>query len=116
MYDGNCGLCVHAMGLFRALDVFHAIVFVNALDTRQVADHGLNWLDPDALMKDMHVVKGRRAWKGFSAYRVLASRIPLFWLIWPFLYVWPVTVFGRRIYRRVADSRVCVVGGKSAKG
>ncbi len=115
LYDGNCGFCRTTMGLFRFFDVFGRIIYVNALDTRQVAGYGLEWLDPDALMTDMHVVKDKKVWKGFSAYRVLASRIPLFWLVWPFLYVWPVPLIGNLIYRRMADSRVCDVVQRPVK-
>ena len=109
LYDGNCGLCRRTMDLFKFFDIFGRIIYVNALNAGQVADRDLAWLDANALTVDMHVVRGKKVWKGFAAYRVLASRIPIFWLVSPFLYLWPVPAIGNLIYRHVADTRSCEV-------
>jgi hypothetical protein len=92
-------------------DVLERIKYVNGLDREAVGASGLGWLDPDALVQDMHAVIGRRTWKGFAAYRAMVWRLPLLWPVLPALYVWPVPVIGRWIYRRVADGRTCSVEG-----
>ena len=109
LYDGNCRLCRRTMEFFRVFDWFGSIDYLNAFDAKQIAAYGLGWLDAKGLMADMHVVRGKKIWKGFAAYRVLAGRIPLFWPLWPFLYIWPVPAIGGRIYRRIADTRSCEV-------
>ena len=58
-------------------------------------------------MANMHAVVENRIVIGFEAYRSLAARIPFFWPLLPLLYLWPIPIIGNRIYRAVADSRVC---------
>lgn len=108
LYDGNCGICRRTIATLRAFDVFGRITYVNALDQQAVTQHNLHAFDQQALI-DMHVVSGQRHWAGFAAYRVIAWRVPLLWLVLPLLYLQPVATLGQRMYRRVADSRVCRV-------
>ncbi|MFN6499278.1 MAG: DCC1-like thiol-disulfide oxidoreductase family protein [Nostoc sp. DedQUE01] len=107
VYDGNCQLCRRTIATLKVFDIFGRLTFVNALDEQALTSHNLLWLDSQALLADMHAVLQRKSWKGFQAYRVLAVRIPIFWLILPLLYVWPIPEIGKNIYRRVADSRTC---------
>ena len=107
LFDGSCSLCRRIVASLRTVDVFGRLTYVNALDEEARRDAGAAALDPDALMREMHVVAGARTWSGFGACRVVAARIPLLWPVWPFLYVWPVPALGRRIYRCIADSRTC---------
>lgn len=63
-------------------------------------------LDPDACMKDMHVIRADGAiHPGYDGYRSLAWILPPLWPILPFLYLPPVRWLGWKIYRRVADNR-----------
>jgi predicted DCC family thiol-disulfide oxidoreductase YuxK len=116
IYDGNCQLCRRTIASLRVFDTFGRVTYVNALDDVALTSHQLDWLDFDAILADMHVVVQRKAWIGFSAYRVLAARIILLWPILPLLYVWPIPRIGRRIYRRVADSRTCSISTPPPEG
>lgn len=107
IYDGNCQLCRRTIASLRVFDIFGRVTYVNALDQEALARYGLRWLDFIALLTDMHIVVKKRTWVGFSAYRVLAARIPIFWLVLPLMYIWPIPRIGRQIYCRVADSRAC---------
>jgi predicted DCC family thiol-disulfide oxidoreductase YuxK len=107
IYDGSCKLCRRTIASIRVFDVFGRVVYVNALDKEAIISHGLSCLDSTALIVDMHVVIDRRAWAGFSAYRALATRIPILWPAWPFLYIWPIPTMAKRRYRYIADSRLC---------
>ncbi len=109
VYDGNCKLCRRAVASFRVFDLFERVTYVSALDKRALIENGLSWLAPEALMRNMHVVVGRDVWTGFASYRKWMTRMPLFWATLPFLYLPPVVRFGGRIYRRVADSRLCSI-------
>jgi len=106
-YDGTCRLCRRTIACLRVVDVLGRVRYLDAGSRPEVVAHGLGWLDADALMADMHAVRGRRAWKGFEAYRQLVGRLPVLWPVLPLLYVWPVPFIGERVYRRVADSRTC---------
>ena len=114
LYDGNCGMCRRTMNFLLALDFLHRLTPVNARERREVEKQGLGRLGDETLMKDMHAVQGDKTWLGYDAYRAIAGRVPLLWPVWPFLWLWPVTHFGRRIYRRVADTRSCELPGIKA--
>jgi predicted DCC family thiol-disulfide oxidoreductase YuxK len=107
LYDGNCTICKRTIGSIRAFDVLARVVYINALDRAELKRHNLNHIDADALLKDMHVVVGDVVYKGFFSYRVLAQRVPLFWPVLPFLWLWPIPRIGDFVYRRVADHRAC---------
>ncbi|PZD74104.1 hypothetical protein C1752_01217 [Acaryochloris thomasi RCC1774] len=107
VYDGNCKLCRRTIASLRRFDILGQITYVNALNGEELQACDLLWIDPEALLEDMHTVVGKQYWRGFSAYRVLSRRIPVFWLILPLLYVWPIPRLGNFIYHKVADSRTC---------
>lgn len=109
LYDGNCELCRRTIALVRVFDVLERTVYLNALDDEALRRHGLDALDRQALLEDMHAVSSRGRWRGFDAYRQVAWRMPLLWPTLPLLHLWPVTAIGRRIYRRVADHRACSI-------
>jgi predicted DCC family thiol-disulfide oxidoreductase YuxK len=106
-YDGNCGICKKTAVALRSLALPGGIRFVNALDRQGLEREGLAWLDEQAVVHDVHVVVGRRAFLGYEAYRRAAYRIPVLWAAIPLLYLAPVAGAGHRLYRRVADSRRC---------
>ncbi len=107
LYDGNCRLCRRTMAAIRTFDLLGTLRPVNALDDEAVRGEGLAWIDLDARIRDMHAVAGERADAGYEAYRAIARRIPLLWPLVPVLALPPVAAIGRRVYRRVADTRVC---------
>ncbi len=112
LYDGNCRLCRGTIGSLRVLDILGRVTYVNAMDSREIKDHGLDWLPSQDLLVDMHAVAGRRVWKGYASYRALTSRIPFFWPLVPLFWFLPVAWVGRKIYRRVADTRACAIPAK----
>jgi predicted DCC family thiol-disulfide oxidoreductase YuxK len=115
IYDGNCQLCRRTIASFRVFDLFERVTYVNGLDSEALAAHGLSWLDPEALIRDMHVVVGQNIWTGFAAYRKWLTRLPLFWIALPLTYLPPIALPGQRIYRRIADSRACRLADKSVE-
>jgi predicted DCC family thiol-disulfide oxidoreductase YuxK len=109
VYDGNCGTCKKAVLGLRSLAPPGSVAFVNALDREEMRRRGIDWLDSDATLRDVHVVVGRHASVGYQAYRTLARRVPALWPFVPLLALPPVAAIGRRVYRHVADSRSCSV-------
>lgn len=113
LYDGNCKICRRTIATLRTVDILDRILWINALDEDALRTNGLSYLDPTALVTDMHAVLDNGAeksvYKGYDAYRALAARIPLLWPVWPLLFVPFVRSMGNRIYRRIADSRTCSI-------
>ena len=107
LYDGNCGFCRRAVAVLTTLDISHRLTLVNARDRAEIEKNSLGWLEENALIKDMHAVMDKKIWQGYGAYRKIARHLPLLWMLWPFLWIWPIPWLGRRIYRHVADSRSC---------
>lgn len=109
LYDGNCKLCRRTIQSIRKFDLLRRTQYVNALDFRTREALGFGSIDENELLRDMHAVIGEKRWLGYEAYRQLAPRIPLFWPLVPLLWLWPVSFVGRKIYRKVADSRLCTI-------
>ena len=109
LFDGNCRLCRRTVDFLKNADIFHRIEFINVMGPEAVRVIKENQLDSVAVVTDMHAIEGEKITKGYYAYRAIAWHIPLLWLSVPFLYIWPVTALGRKIYRKVADSRTCEV-------
>lgn len=116
LYDGNCKLCRRTIALLRVFDLFGRITWINALDRAMLDAHGLGWLNQNDLLHDMHAVVARRKWRGYDAYRALSSRILVLWPLLPMLYLPPVASVGAKIYRRVADSRLCSITQRWTNG
>jgi len=116
VFDGNCQLCRRTIASIRTFDLLHRVSYVNALDEGELRRCGLTWLSQEALLRDIHAVVGRRWWAGFPAYRAVATRLPVLWPLLPFLYVCPVPLVGNRVYRHVADARVCSVEDRPSDG
>ena len=107
LYDGNCQLCRRTIASLRVFDVFGRATYVNALDEKAIKDHGLHWLDSKALCRICTRSWERSAGWGSRHTAILALRIPVLWPVVPLLYLWPIPMIARRVYRHVAAARQC---------
>jgi len=114
VYDGNCRFCCRSIASLRICDLFGQVTYLKASDTEALGHHGLMWLNSEAIMGDIHAIVGSKSWSGFSAYRALMARIPVFWPALPFLYLWPIPDLAEGVYRHVADSRSCAIAEMSS--
>ncbi len=119
LFDGSCGICQQTMSVLRGLDVFGRLRRRDVLaDWRGISvDHPA--LSQDRCLDTMHVIASDGVYTGFEAYRRMARVLPLIWLVLPLLYLPPVPWFGRRIYARVAHSRLlngCPIPERSGVG
>lgn len=117
IYDGSCRLCRRTIATIRVFDLLGRTTYLNGRDEVARARSELEGLDPSQLGKDLITILGENRENrrhGFEAYRALAWRIPFFWPIMPILYLPPVSAIGKRVYRRVADSRRCDVAAPIA--
>lgn len=108
-FDGGCGLCKQTAAALSALTLPGGVEYTSAQDL--AAGRGLpSGADLSALLEDIHVLTPTRSFRGYPAYRRVAWRVPFLWPVLPFLYLAPVTAVANRVYRRVADHRLCHVG------
>ena len=113
LYDGSCSFCRRAIAFLEVFDVFHRIEYLDLHSASAKPIRDSLKLNDEQLMHDMHAVIGTtQVVKGFSAYKNIASRIPLLWPVWPFLFLGPVQNIGNTIYRNVADHRTCRIPPK----
>lgn len=112
LYDGSCALCRRTVRLLGPLDVFSALRFKDYRRLDRSADnetHGLN-LELADLDDSMHTVARGRVFRGFSAYRVIAKAVPLFWPLVPFLFLPGIRSLGDLIYAGIARHRARFAG------
>lgn len=109
LYDGKCALCRRTVRTLRPLDWLHRLNFADARDPSNIPPTNPP-LDPERLMEEMHAVTpAGRVYHGFGAFRCIAWKLPLLWLIAPFLYIPGVPALGQRLYLWVARNRFHLV-------
>jgi predicted DCC family thiol-disulfide oxidoreductase YuxK len=110
LYDGECPLCQRSVAILKKLDWFKKIEYQNCRLVDQLPQTDPP-LVPQRLLEEMHLVprKGRPIYHGFGAFRWMAWRMPLLWLIAPFLYLPGVPWLGNRVYLWVARNRFKLV-------
>ncbi len=110
LYDGDCPFCRKSVAVLRRLDWLGRLAFQSARETDRLPPSEVP-LDPKRLLEEMHVVTPdrRHAYAGFRAFRWIAWRLPLTWLIAPLLYLPGVPWVGNRVYLWVAKNRFGLV-------
>jgi predicted DCC family thiol-disulfide oxidoreductase YuxK len=110
LYDGQCPLCRRSVAILKKLDWFRRIDYRDARDEANIPSV-IPPLQAARLLEEMHLVTpdGRRVYHGFGAFRWLAWRMPLLWLVAPLLYLPGVPQFGQRVYLWVARNRFQLV-------
>ena len=108
-YDGHCRLCQKSVALLKRLDWLGALEYVDV----RIPDHPALRALPDLngeLLNQMHLLTpGQKVHQGFYAFRWMAWRLPLLWLIAPVLYLPGVPAIGQRLYLWVARNRFRLV-------
>lgn len=110
LFDGQCPFCLKSVGVLRRLDWLGKVQFQNAREQERVP-RLTPPLSPERLLEEMHLVTAdqKQVYHGFGAFRWLAWRLPLFWLIAPVLYVPGIPWLGQRIYLWIARHRFQLV-------
>lgn len=109
LYDGQCRLCQRSVRLLQTLDWLGRLHFADARDPANLAATDPP-LQPERLMEEMHAVTPTgKVYHGYGAFRCIAWRVPLLWLIAPFLCIPGVPAIGQRIYLWVARNRFHLV-------
>src|SRR5262249_27847832 len=110
LFDGDCAFCRQSVALVKRLDWLARLTYVNIRDS---SDPLLREpvLTNAPLVEEMHVLTpdGTRLHHGFGAVRWLAWRLPLLWLIAPFVYIPGVPAIGQKVYLWIARNRFRIV-------
>lgn len=110
LYDGQCPLCRRSVAILTKLDWLRRLDCRDARDEANIPPFEPP-LNPVRLLEEMHLVTpdGRRVYHGFGAFRWMAWRLPLLWLMAPLLYLPGVPRLGQRVYLLVARNRFQLV-------
>jgi len=115
-YDQQCRFCRRAVAVLKSLDLFDVLDLKPVEAPADGADEELYGRIPyESRVRDIHAIAGNDTHAGYEAYVAIAKRNLL---LWPFAVImqWPpVEARGRRIYRRIADSRHCSLAAPSPK-
>ncbi|MFO0816190.1 MAG: DUF393 domain-containing protein [Gemmatales bacterium] len=110
LYDGQCAFCRKSVSILKKLDWFHSLRYQDCRDIDLLPKTQPS-LDPQRLIEEMHLVppSGSPVYSGFRAFRWMAWRFPIFWLIVPLLYLPGVPWVGNKVYLWIARNRFKLV-------
>lgn len=113
LIDGECPLCRRTAAVLQAADAFRRLETANARNPAVLARFA--GVDPARALEEMHVIdESGRTFAGYAAYRRLSLLLPAGWPFAPVLHAPGVSAIGRRLYARVARSRLPVLHCTSA--
>jgi predicted DCC family thiol-disulfide oxidoreductase YuxK len=105
-FDGGCGPCRKTAAALAGATLPGGVEYASA---QELAESGAlpAGVELPQLLTDVHVVTPTRSYSGYPAYRRIAWRVPFLWPVLPLLHLPPVSAIAGRVYRRIADHRVC---------
>jgi predicted DCC family thiol-disulfide oxidoreductase YuxK len=110
LYDGDCAFCCKSIALLKKLDWLGKIDYANVRDEAlPIMKEPLIAAAP--LLEQMHVMPraGNALYGGYRAIRFIAWRLPLTWLVAPFLYLPGMTWLGQKAYLWIARNRFKII-------
>ena len=93
-FDGNSIKCVHAVGVLHRLDIFG---FLELIDFRNPGKLK-SALKFDQAAEAIYLQKQKVWLQGFDVLRWMSLRLPLLWLIVPFLFIPPFSWISKQLY------------------
>ena len=105
VYDGKCRFCVSSIEQLKRLDWFGVVDYGNAWDDSILRANPE--IDLAKVLARLHLITpGRGAiLDGFHAFRWLAGRLPVLWIVWPILWLPGAATLGTKVYDMVARNR-----------
>lgn len=106
LFDGACPLCRKSVALLKRLDWLKRLSYQDARDEEHLPKSAVRF-EPARMLQEMHLLtpSRKRAYAGFRAFRWIAGRLPVFWVIWPLLFVPGVARLSQKLYLWVARNR-----------
>ena len=108
MYDGSCKMCRRTIAILKTLDLCDALAPVSGF-----SDDPLRLAHPEVteemVLRDLYVLGNGYVAGGYDAYQKMATSMILLWPLALIMKLRPVAAIGKRIYRKVAESRYCSI-------
>ena len=105
IWDSHCSFCRRWAVVLARLDVLGRFRFVGTAEPDAYADGRVT---PEHTAHALQLLTPTGRYEGYDAIRRVLARTPLAWLA-PLLWLPPVRALGERAYRRVAESRTCLL-------
>ncbi len=103
LFDGTCKRCRRTVSAVRVLDVLQRIIYVDT--ACRESQSNLSQSDHAVLLHRVHtLISDKTKREVFPCYSV-AKRIPLLWLVYPFLFLASRPVFARRMFPAASPSK-----------
>lgn len=105
VYDGLCRFCLRSLRVVRATDVLGRLRYLDANDREAVLAELPELVGADLDDALFLVDRSRRTYRGFYAFRRIATTNPPLWPLVPLLYLPGVALLGERAYALIARNR-----------
>ena len=113
-YDGECGFCILSVRALALADFFRMVTWIPYQGLLEPPE-GLTWEDLDAAAylavargssgTDEALTVGRRLYRGFYAFRMLALRLPPLVPLVPLIWLPGISPLGERAYGWITANR-----------
>ncbi len=107
LYDSKCDFCTASVMALKKID------WLGQLELRDLhkkeSYKGINIQKKEA-EKIVHAISGGKATTGFFAFRTIAWRVPVFWLLAPILYLPGAAFVGKATYKWITEHRTMLYG------
>ena len=113
LYDGQCRMCRRTMAILKSLDVGR-ILYPKEVTSEFKGLEEHPDITFEAVSRDLLTIQGAQVRAGYDAYVQIARRLVLLWPVAVLMQLPFIDFIGRKVYRRIADSRSCALITSSA--
>jgi predicted DCC family thiol-disulfide oxidoreductase YuxK len=105
LYDGLCAFCNQSVRIIKYLDWGKAFTYTDLQDWSNVHER-YPMLDRVAVAGAIHVIRlDGKIYAGYEGARQIVRHLPLFFWLYPLLYLPGITWLGPKVYRWIALRR-----------
>ena len=99
VYDGDSPVCSRNVRLLNCFDLFERLELVDSRTLDLAKDHYQDFNSKRSnLAGKIQVINSGKIYRGFSAFRILAFTLPIFWLLIPCLFLPGISSLGTKVY------------------
>lgn len=109
VYDSHCKLCRRAAGTLAIFDWTGSLVFVPNSETSALPERMRANVPEEPELYFSGITGDGRVGIGYEGYKLIAARVPLLWMLRPFMGLPGIQQLGTAMYQWVARSRTCSV-------
>jgi len=114
-YDGWCPLCQKSAKRIERLNWLGLVQFISLRDKERLSAFGLEESNLTNRIQSK-VLNSNRQYEGIHTLVQISLRIPLLWIIVPFLYLSILFGVGQRLYDWIASKRKVIPIGQCDEG